>query len=321
MIKRRLNVLMLGGAKRVSLAEQLIRAGKELGVEVKILSHELADTEPIASVGEIIIGSKYSGKDIDDEIDHVIKSHSIDIVLPFIDPGVEVASRCKERNPDVFVPVSSEEFAHAMFDKAIAAQWFERAEIPIPRTYTATDIQYPAILKPRTGSASKGIVVVNNADELSRAPLTLDEYLIQEYIADRDEYTIDCYVGTQDSEVKCAVPRIRLATAGGEVVRTETRRIPALMSMAENVLTTLGFCGAVTLQFIHDKRNGRFLLMEVNPRLGGGVICSILAGADIAKMIIEECEGYNANPCRTWRDGALMTRYFKEVMFFKDNSL
>lgn len=321
MIKRRLNVLMLGGAKRVSLAEQLIRAGKELGVEVKILSHELADTEPIASVGEIIIGSKYSGKDIDDEIDHVIKSHSIDIVLPFIDPGVEVASRCKERNPDVFAPVSSEELAHAMFDKAIAAQWFERAEIPIPRTYTATDIQYPAILKPRTGSASKGIVVVNNADELGRAPLALDEYLIQEYIADRDEYTIDCYVGTQDSEVKCAVPRIRLATAGGEVVRTETRRIPALMSMAENVLTTLGFCGAVTLQFIHDKRNGRFLLMEVNPRLGGGVICSILAGADIAKMIIEECEGYNANPCRTWRDGALMTRYFKEVMFFKDNSL
>lgn len=321
MIKRRLNVLMLGGAKRVSLAEQLIRAGKELGVEVKILSHELADTEPIASVGEIIIGSKYSGKDIDDEIDHVIKSHSIDIVLPFIDPGVEVASRCKERNPDVFAPVSSEELAHAMFDKAIAAQWFERAEIPIPRTYTATDIQYPAILKPRTGSASKGIVVVNNADELGRAQLALDEYLIQEYIADRDEYTIDCYVGTQDSEVKCAVPRIRLATAGGEVVRTETRRIPALMSMAENVLTTLGFCGAVTLQFIHDKRNGRFLLMEVNPRLGGGVICSILAGADIAKMIIEECEGYNANPCRTWRDGALMTRYFKEVMFFKDNSL
>lgn len=305
----------------MSLAEQLIRAGKELGVEVKILSHELADTEPIASVGEIIIGSKYSGKDIDDEIDHVIKSHSIDIVLPFIDPGVEVASRCKERNPDVFAPVSSEELAHAMFDKAIAAQWFERAEIPIPRTYTATDIQYPAILKPRTGSASKGIVVVNNADELSRAPLALDEYLIQEYIADRDEYTIDCYVGTQDSEVKCAVPRIRLATAGGEVVRTETRRIPALMSMAENVLTILGFCGAVTLQFIHDKRNGRFLLMEVNPRLGGGVICSILAGADIAKMIIEECEGYNANPCRTWRDGALMTRYFKEVMFFKDNSL
>ncbi len=321
MIKRRLNVLMLGGAKRVSLAEQLIRAGKELGVEVKILSHELADTEPIASVGEIIIGSKYRGKGIDDEIDHVIKSHSIDIVLPFIDPGVEVASRCKERNPNVFAPVSSEELAYAMFDKAIAAQWFERAEIPIPRTYTATDIQYPAILKPRTGSASKGIVVVNNADELGRAPLALDEYLIQEYIADRDEYTIDCYVGTQDSEVKCAVPRIRLATAGGEVVRTETRRIPALMSMAENVLTTLGFCGAVTLQFIHDKRNGRFLLMEVNPRLGGGVICSILAGADIAKMIIEECEGYNANPCRTWRDGALMTRYFKEVMFFKDNSL
>lgn len=318
MVKRRLNVLMLGGAKRVSLAEQLIRAGKELGVEVSILSHELGETEPIASVGQIIVGNKYNDKDIDKEIDHVIESHGIDIVLPFIDPGVEVASRCKVRNQDVFVPVSSEELAHAMFDKVIAAEWFERAEIPIPTTYTAETIQYPAILKPRTGSASKGIVVVNNEDELKRAPLPIEEYLVQEYIANRDEYTIDCYVGVEDGEVKCAVPRLRIATAGGEVIRTETCRIPALISGAENVLKKLGFRGAVTLQYIYDKDKKRFLLMEVNPRLGGGVICSILAGADIAKMIIVESEGINAMPCRVWRDGALMTRYFKEVMFFKD---
>lgn len=320
MIKRRLNVLMLGGAKRVSLAEQLIRAGKELGVEVKILSHELASTEPIASVGEIIVGSKYNDKGIDDEIDHIIRSSNIDIVLPFIDPGVEIASRCKERNPELFVPVSREELAHAMFDKVVAAKWFEQAEIPVPKTYDASCIQYPAILKPRTGSASKGILVVNNGEELSRAPMALDEYLIQEYIANRDEYTVDCYVGTVDGEVKCAVPRIRIATAGGEVIRTETCRIPELISMAEKVLMSLRFQGAVTLQFIYDKDEKRFLLMEVNPRLGGGVICSILAGADIAKMIVEESEGYNAKPCSSWRDGALMTRYFKEVMFFKDNN-
>lgn len=311
---------MLGGAKRVSLAEQLIRAGKELGVNVSIFSHELAETEPIASVGTIIVGSKYSEKGIDDEIDHIIKSHGIDIVLPFIDPGVEVAARCAMRNPDVFVPVSREELAHAMFDKVIAAEWYERAGIPIPATYSADSIKYPAILKPRTGSASKGIIVVNNAEELARAPKALDEYLIQEYIANRDEYTIDCYVGVIDGEVKCAVPRLRIATAGGEVVRTETCRIPALMSMAEHTLTSLGFRGAVTLQFIYDRDSNRFLLMEVNPRLGGGVICSILAGADITRMILKECEGINATPCRVWRDGAIMARYFKEVMFFKDNN-
>ena len=302
----------------MSLAEQLIRAGKELGVEVSIFSHELGENEPIASVGTIIVGSRYSEKGIDDEIDHVINSHGIDVVLPFIDPAIEVAARCKSRRHEVFIPVSSEEVAHAMFDKATAAAWFERAGIPIPTTYSPDGMKYPAILKPRTGSASKGIIVVNNAEELAHAPLSLDEYLIQEYIAERDEYTVDCYVGTVDGEVKCAVPRVRIATAGGEVIRTETRRIPALMSLAERTLKELRLRGPVTLQFIFDRREGRFLLMEINPRLGGGVICSIMAGADIAKMIIEESEEMNASPCRVWRDGTLMTRYFKEVMFYKD---
>ena len=116
MIKRKINILMLGGAKRVSLAEQLIRAGKELGVEVSIFSHELSEREPIASVGTVIVGSKYSEKGIDDEISHVIESHAIDVVLPFIDPAIELAARVSRRHPDVFIPVSSEEVARAMFD-------------------------------------------------------------------------------------------------------------------------------------------------------------------------------------------------------------
>lgn len=320
MAKRRLNVLMLGGAKRVSMAEQLIRAGREMGVEVSIMSHELGEREPIASVGKVITGSRYTSAGIDGEIDKIIAGYGIDVLLPFIDPGVELAARCATRHPQVFVPVSPEAVARAMFDKTVAAQWFERAQIPIPATCTPQDMRYPAILKPRTGSASKGIMIVENPSDLSRAPLPLDEYLIQEYIADSDEYTVDCYVGTADGEVKCAVPRLRIATAGGEVTRTETRRLPQVEALAADVLRKIGLRGTVTLQFLHQKPRSRYLLMEVNPRLGGGVICSILAGADIAKMIIEEALGHNATPRHDWLDGTLMTRYFKEVMFYKRQS-
>lgn len=317
MVKRHLNVLMLGGAKRVSMGEQLIRAGRELGVEVAIFSHELGPDEPISSIGKIIVGSRYDAEDIDAELDRIIEENGIDVLLPFIDPAVEVAARCGSRNADLFVPVCSAELAHSMFDKAVAAILFERAGIAIPTTYTLEGIQYPAIFKPRTGSASKGIVIVHNAEEMSLVKQPIDSYLIQQYIAQGEEYTVDCYVGMADSEVKCAVPRLRIATAGGEVIRTRARRIPEVENMASEILKKLGFRGAVTLQFIYDRAADRWLLMEVNPRLGGGVICSILAGADIAKMIVEEAEGYNAAPCHDWRDNTLMTRYFREVMFYK----
>ncbi len=319
-MKRNLRILMLGGAKRVSMARQLIRAGKELGVNVEIFSHELSPNEPIASVGTIIVGKKYTHPDTDADLDRLINEYHIDVILPFIDPAIAVAARCKERNPEVFIPVSRIELVNAMFDKAVAAQWFEKNGITIPQTYSEDCISYPAILKPRCGSASHGIIVANSVKDIEDADNDLNSYLIQEYIADRDEYTVDCYIGTADSSIKCIVPRIRLATAGGEVIRTETRRITTLIEQSCEILNKLKFHGPVTLQFIHDKQNDRFLLMEINPRLGGGVICSILAGADIAKMILEESEDINALPCNEWRDRTLMARYFQEVMFYQDDN-
>ena len=150
--------------------------------------------------------------------------------------------------------------------------------------------------------------------------MPLHQYLIQQYIEHREELTVDCYVGTFDHEAKCTVPRIRLATAGGEAIRTITQRNPELEKTAKSVLSALHLEGAVTLQFIHDIDADRYLLMEINPRLGGGVICSICAGADIASMIIEEAQDLNAMPRHDWRDKTLMTRYFKEVIFFNDST-
>lgn len=311
---------MLGGAKRVSMAQQLIRAGEGMGFTVNIFSHELNACQPIASVGTVIVGKKYNNPDAINEIDEIVKKHHIDVILPFIDPATTLAARYATLNENVFVPSSNETLCKAMFNKISAAKIFDQHKFPIPKTYSPCDIQFPAILKPATGSASKGILIANSNDDLANALLPLDEYIIQEYIANRDEYTVDCYVGTRDAEVKCACVRRRIETAGGEVTRTQTARISEIEEAAKTVLTTLGFRGAVTLQFLHDKDTNRFLLMEINPRLGGGVICSIAAGADIAMMILQEHLGLNASPCNDWRDKTLMTRFFKEVIFFNDDN-
>lgn len=318
-MSRLFTILMLGGAKRVSMGEQLIRAGKDLELDVQIFSHELDRREPIASIGKVIIGKKYNDEGAISEINDLIKSIQADVLLPFIDPAITIACRCKEKYPNLFAPVSPIEISQKMFDKVLAAEEFDKCGLPIPETYSYQNIKFPAIFKPRTGSASKGILVANTPEEMQSLHLSdPEDYLIQEYISNREEYTLDCYVGMHDNEIKCIVPRIRLATAGGEVVRTQTCRIPQLIALGQQTITKLGLKGAVTLQFIFDRDKQRFLLMEINPRLGGGVICSICAGADIAKMILLDALGKPVPKVNVWRDGALMTRYFKEVMFFND---
>ena len=57
--------------------------------------------------------------------------------------------------------------------------------------------------------------------------------------------------------------------------------------------------------------------MEINPRLGGGVVCSILAEAPITDYIIKEYLKIPIEECTNWKDNTLMVRYRKEVIFYE----
>lgn len=310
----RLTILMLGGARRVSLAELLKECGRRIGYDIHIISYELYSQVPIAAVGEVIVGLKWSDPDVVADIVRVAKEKDVKIILPFVDGAIEIAAECATQLPEVFVPVSDFDACRIMFDKVEAAKAFKDAAIPIPQTYDVISAEIPAIAKPRRGSASRGIRIFRNIEDLMQLH-NIDDYIIQEYIAHRHEYTVDSYV-SKDGRILTCVPRIRLEVMGGEVTRTKTCRIPELEEMSHKVINAFNLRGPVTLQFIHDLDSDRFLLMEVNPRLGGGVICSMKAGAPIADYILQEALGIPTHECRDWTDNTLMARYQKEVIFY-----
>ena len=309
---------MLGGARRVSMAEQLIRSGKRLGHDVKIVSYELLKEVPIAVIGEVIVGLKWSDPEVVDDICRICREKEINIILPFVDGAIEVAARCKELLPEVFIPVVEPGLAEKMFDKSEAAAVFKEAALPIPLTYSVLNAEMPAIAKPRHGSASRGIRVFTSIEDLMHLE-NLSDYLVQEYIEHNREYTVDCYV-SEEGEILVTVPRRRLEIMGGEVTRTVTEANETLIAMSREVLSKFSFHGPVTLQFLEDTDKNRFLLMEINPRLGGGVICSIFAGAPITDYILRESLQMSVTACSDWIPGTLMVRYQKEAIFYNSSS-
>ena len=200
-----------------------------------------------------------------------------------------------------------------MFDKVLSAHWFEEHNISQPSCYTdPKSFKYPVILKPRTGSASKGIVVCKTKEELPNVDFS--NYLVSEFIADHTEFSVDCYV-SQQGVVTSVVPRIRLETAGGEAVRSKTVKDIAIIEESKKILTSGEFRGPITIQYLKDNKTGKVYVMEINPRLGGAVVTSIGAGSGIIKMILEEFLGNNISPITDWRDNTVMVRYFNEVIF------
>lgn len=317
MKNQELTILFLGGARRVSLAELLKRSGKRIGYDIKIVSYELTEDVPISLEAKVVKGLRWDDPDVVDDIGRVIKEYEVDVILPFVNGAIEVASMCRDRYRDVFVPVTDFDIVSRLFDKSEAAKTFKEAGLPIPRTYSVLNAEVPAIAKPRKGGSSRGIHIFRNMEELMHLN-DLQNYLLQEYIENCKEYTVDCYI-SHAGEILVTVPRERLEIMGGESTRTRTCRNEILEELCREVIEKFSLRGPVNLQFLHDLDADRYLLMEVNPRLGGGVICSIYAGAPITDYIIREALGVELKPCSDWASGTLMARYFKEAIFFERN--
>lgn len=315
--QQQITILMLGGARRVSMAQLLKRAGTHLGYDVKIVAYELDTRVPIALEGKVVKGLKWEDAGVIKDIERVVKEYDVKIILPFVNGAMEVAAKCRKEISGVFVPISDYDTTLTAYDKKLAADAFRDAGIPIPRTYSVIDNEMPAIVKPRKGGSSRGIKIFYDVEDLMHLE-NLDNYLIQEYIEDFREYTVDCYV-SQQGEILVTVPRERLEVMGGEVTRTQTCRIPELIEMSRKVIEYFKFRGPVTLQFLYDSKRNRYLLLEVNPRVGGGVICSIYAGAPIADYILQESLGAHTHPCDDWASDVLMARYQKEAIFFSSD--
>ena len=315
MKNQQLTVLLLGGARRVSLAELLKRSGQRIGYQINIVSYDLSEEVPVSLEAKVIEGLRFNDPEVVADLERVVREYSIDIILPIVNNSIEVASILKSRLPKVFVPVTDFQEAKPLFDKAEAAKVFKEAKLPIPRTYSVLSAQLPAIAKPRTGGSSRGIQIFRNIDDLMHLQ-DIHNYLIQEYIEHCKEYTVDAYV-SREGEILVTVPRERLEVMGGESTRTRTCHNEVLETLSREVITKFSLRGPVNLQFLHDLDNDRYLVMEVNPRIGGGVICSIYAGAPITDYIIDEALGVKLSPCDDWASGTLLARYFKEAVFYE----
>ena len=60
--------------------------------------------------------------------------------------------------------------------------------------------------------------------------------------------------------------------------------------------------------------------MEINPRLGSGVVASIEAGADVCLNILNEYLEIPNDFNYSWKENLLMVRAYREFYFYANNN-
>jgi carbamoyl-phosphate synthase large subunit len=186
--------------------------------------------------------------------------------------------------------------------------------VRVPRTVLADDgldpeaIDVPVIVKPRSGSGSRGIRLVERRDELRALPR--DGTLLVQELLPGAEYSLDV-IARADGHVAGVVPRERLKVDSGIAVTGRTLHDDRLEGFARTVAEQIGLTTVANVQVKLDT-GGAPALLEVNPRFPGTMPLTIAAGIDMPRLAIGEALG---TPIP---DGPLpfadiaMVRYFEE---------
>lgn len=312
MESRALNILFLGGGKRVSIAETMIREGQEAGFHINIFGYELDMNVPLREVATIILGYKWS-----ESLNHllaVIDERSINIVIPFVDPAIELAAELVEKQPKIFSPVSDQKLCSLFYSKIATQEWCLQNNIKVPPFEPTI---FPIIAKPDKGSASKGIFTIHNSAILQIMEKDYS-FILQNFI-EATEYTVDAYRSVSSGNINYLVPRIRIETQGGESVKSITIHHKEIEEISRQIIALSEIRGAITLQFLEDKNTKQVFFLELNPRFGGGVVTLTGAGVSIWEAIQNDYLKLYSEENSGWRSGTLMIRRFKESFYYADN--
>jgi len=179
--------------------------------------------------------------------------------------------------------------------------------------YTTVDpnkiIEFPLIAKPRFGKGSKGVVKIDNDDDLKYVQSKNDNLIFQEYLPGT-EYTIDV-LSDLEGEPIIAVPRIRLQTKAGISTIGKIVKDDSISETCKSIAKYLKIIGPCCIQ-MKETKDGILKVVEVNPRLGGGTIFTALAGANFPSMILDMVKGKKVEPPVI--SEITVVRYFEEIV-------
>ena len=309
------NVLILSAGRRVELVNCFKSARDRLGIKGKVFAADMNDTAPALCFadGKFIL-PRVDAVDYIESLIENCKANRISLVVPTIDTELPILAANKAKIESATgskLLISDYESVTTCCDKNLTADFFRKHGFGLPKVITkeaieAHDYAFPLFVKPENGSSSINAFRVNNQEELEFFLGYVPRPIVQECVRGT-EYTVDCF-SDFDANVISIVPRIRIATRGGEVLKGKIDKNPALIRDVKALIRAFGFIGQITVQcFLCD--DGRIKYIEINPRFGGGAPMSISAGADSCEKLYRLLRGEKLAYDESYEDGVVFSRF------------
>ena len=308
-----INILLTsaGGVSGIFLSRHLRNTG-----DYKLIAIDRSEINPLLNW----VDSFYTVPSITDEtylqkIIEIIKLESIEIIIPITSFDVEFFAL-----PDVKNKLKSVKYILLDYDiqkilsnKQTCYEYLDSINILTPSIYKNNElIEYPVIMKPKEGTGSKEVVLIQNEFDFNYWSKKNINYILVEYIPGK-EFTADCFFNWNG---KCLGVNVReriKMNGGGAVITKNENKIDV-----ENIITKLEKTGVVkgpvNFQF-KQLINGDLIVFDFNTRFAsGGLPLTVKSGFDIPNILIKYLNG---DKIEKWvpnleNDNLYLIKYFEE---------
>jgi len=195
--KTKVLVTGIGGGVGQSIIKGLKLANQRLNENYTIIG---ADADPLAAglyrVDKSFIIPKANDSAFIPKIIEICRTENINAIIPGTDPEVAELAKNKqkiEKETQAKVICSSSKAVNIGFDKWETYNFLNNNNFLTPKTSISSNVdellqmlQFPIVVKPRTGSASVGLFICTNKEELTHALSQLKDPLCQEYVYGKD---------------------------------------------------------------------------------------------------------------------------------------
>lgn len=336
MVKVTVLVTGVGGGVGQSIIKGLNLSVERRGdIEYKIIG---VDADPLASglyrtKGYIV--PKASKSDYIERLIEIANTEGVDVIIPGSDPEVlEVARNKKklEKKTGMKVLTSSPDAVEIGLDKWKTFQFLKKNNFSTPLTALPESVNklldkkdFPLVVKPRRGSASLGLFIVNSEKELDYAISESDkEIIVQEYLIPEnwknvtrqklrlqiDEFSTEVIVSKEGRIIASitnwrkmvkGIPKIAIIKPFGEVKKA-----------CEKVTDCMHALGPVNLQARVTEKGPTFF--EINTRFSGSTAVRCFAGFNGPDTMIRDVVlGQESSPDDLKFDNLIEMRYNNEV--------
>lgn len=293
-----MNILITSIGRRTNLIEYF---KKELGAEGNIVTADLDNTAAgLYHADKSYIVPRIDSPNYIDTLLEICEKENIHSIISLIDPELNIISKNKkvfeEKGIEVFI--SEYKSIYNCFDKYKAYKEFKKHGLPTPITFdniekfvdalSNKEIQFPVILKPRTGSGGKDVMLIDDMELLEYHWQNNDSQIIQEYI-DGISIDVDFYVDKISKEMISIFPKERILIRSGESDKAISLNDEKIFSLVKDMAKAFDLIGPLCCDIF--MKDGKFYILEINPRFGGSYPMAHSCGVNFPRYILNNMKG------------------------------